>query len=296
MVRLLPPNFDVRAVTLIPRNAGIGSDFFSLNLRVSRAFRITGTVRVEGLVEAFNLTEPCEHADSKRELRARRVPDEPGAHVQPDHRRRRSQKLPVRPAADVLRPGEVVRMNLLKWSLPIVLGVALVTPVVSGRAANSSTQIGVKDRANAYASIDARGQFAALTWGASTKAGATDIYVAVSRDGGRAFAPPTRVNGVAGDASLSGEQPPQIVLIPRTDRDPSIVVMWTSKAPAGTQASDRAFRRWRKVVCVVRSASQAAMRPATVVGNRLPQAAMAVSSPSGSIIANWLRVEAALAR
>ena len=28
------PNFDVRAVTLIPRNAGIGSDFFSLNLRL----------------------------------------------------------------------------------------------------------------------------------------------------------------------------------------------------------------------------------------------------------------------
>ena len=49
-------NFDVRAVTLIPRNAGIGSDFFSLNLRVSRAFRIAGDVRVDALVEAFNLT------------------------------------------------------------------------------------------------------------------------------------------------------------------------------------------------------------------------------------------------
>ena len=56
MVRLLPPNFDVRAVTLIPRNAGIGSDFFSLNLRLSRAFPIAGGVKVEGLVEAFNLT------------------------------------------------------------------------------------------------------------------------------------------------------------------------------------------------------------------------------------------------
>jgi hypothetical protein len=50
------PNFDVRAVTLIPRNAGLGADFFSLNLRLSRAFRITGDVRVEGLVEAFNVT------------------------------------------------------------------------------------------------------------------------------------------------------------------------------------------------------------------------------------------------
>ena len=50
------PNFDVRAVTLISRNAGIGSDFFSLNLRLSRAFPIAGGVKAEGLVEAFNLT------------------------------------------------------------------------------------------------------------------------------------------------------------------------------------------------------------------------------------------------
>jgi len=50
------PNFDVRAVILIPRNAGIGSDFFSLNLRLSRGFRMAGSARIEGLVEAFNLT------------------------------------------------------------------------------------------------------------------------------------------------------------------------------------------------------------------------------------------------
>jgi hypothetical protein len=50
------PNFDVRAVDFISRNAGIGNDFFSLNVRVSRGFRITGAVKVEGLVEAFNLT------------------------------------------------------------------------------------------------------------------------------------------------------------------------------------------------------------------------------------------------
>ncbi len=50
------PNFDVRAVTLIPRNEGIGSDFFSLNLRVSRTFRITGGVTFDALVEGFNLT------------------------------------------------------------------------------------------------------------------------------------------------------------------------------------------------------------------------------------------------
>lgn len=40
----------------IPRNAGIGSDFFSLNTRLSRSFRIAGSVQVEGSAEAFNLT------------------------------------------------------------------------------------------------------------------------------------------------------------------------------------------------------------------------------------------------
>jgi len=48
-------NFDVRAVEFIPRNAGTGSDFFTMSLRVSRAFRFGGS-RLEALVEAFNLT------------------------------------------------------------------------------------------------------------------------------------------------------------------------------------------------------------------------------------------------
>jgi hypothetical protein len=51
------PNFDVRLVEFIPRNAGTGSDFFALNMRVSRSFRLSGRSRVEGLVEVFNLTD-----------------------------------------------------------------------------------------------------------------------------------------------------------------------------------------------------------------------------------------------
>jgi hypothetical protein len=49
-------NFDVRAVDFIPRNAGTGSDFFSMGLRVSRSFDLGRGRRLEGLVEAFNLT------------------------------------------------------------------------------------------------------------------------------------------------------------------------------------------------------------------------------------------------
>jgi len=40
----------------IPRNAGIGSDFFSLGLRLSRSFRIGESIRADGIAEAFNLT------------------------------------------------------------------------------------------------------------------------------------------------------------------------------------------------------------------------------------------------
>ncbi|HTG88547.1 MAG TPA: TonB-dependent receptor [Vicinamibacterales bacterium] len=40
----------------IERNAGIGSDFFTLGVRVSREFHVAGRVRVAGLVESFNLT------------------------------------------------------------------------------------------------------------------------------------------------------------------------------------------------------------------------------------------------
>jgi hypothetical protein len=40
----------------IARNAGRGSDFFSVSARLSRAFHVAGRAELEGLVEAFNLT------------------------------------------------------------------------------------------------------------------------------------------------------------------------------------------------------------------------------------------------
>ena len=49
-------NFDVRTANLIPRNAGVGNDFFTMSLRVSRAFQLGGGRRIEGLCEVFNLT------------------------------------------------------------------------------------------------------------------------------------------------------------------------------------------------------------------------------------------------
>src|SRR4029077_4487659 len=42
--------------TFIRRNAGIGSDFFSLNLRASRTFRLNQRTGIEALAELFNVT------------------------------------------------------------------------------------------------------------------------------------------------------------------------------------------------------------------------------------------------
>jgi outer membrane receptor for Fe3+-dicitrate len=40
----------------IERNAGVGSDFFSLNARVSRVFRLKSRTELQGIAEVFNLT------------------------------------------------------------------------------------------------------------------------------------------------------------------------------------------------------------------------------------------------
>ena len=126
-------------------------------------------------------------------------------------------------------------MNRLQGIWLAALGAALVAVAVSGRAATGSADIAITDRANAYVSIAATGDFTVVVWGASTKAGVTDVYAASSRDGGRTFGVPTRVNHVAGDANFSGEQPPRVALVPRKGAEPGIVVVWTAKAPAGTR-------------------------------------------------------------
>ena len=122
-------------------------------------------------------------------------------------------------------------MNRRQTGWPLVIGIVLIAAASARTATTPTLEIAVKNRANAYASIAASGQFAAIAWGASAKE-ATDIYVAVSLDGGRAFAAPTRV---AGGARLAGEQPPRITLVSRAGRTPSIVVVWTANAAEGTR-------------------------------------------------------------
>jgi hypothetical protein len=58
-----------------------------------------------------------------------------------------------------------------------------------------STELAVPGRSNANPSIAAIGRFVVITWGATTKDGATDIYTVVSRDAGGTFGAPISIKG-----------------------------------------------------------------------------------------------------
>ena len=89
--------------------------------------------------------------------------------------------------------------------------------------------LAVTGRTNVTPWIASRGQFVAVAWGASQK-GAGDIFLAVSRDGGRQFQAPVQVNAVAGEARISGEIAPRVALTGGSDANtPEIAVLWNAK-------------------------------------------------------------------
>jgi hypothetical protein len=95
--------------------------------------------------------------------------------------------------------------------------------------------LSVPGRANSTPTVSADGSFVTVTWSASTSSGATDVYVAVSRDAGRTFGAPVKVSDTDTDARVNGEQPPQAALVPQTSRDPLVDVVWTTKGAKGTK-------------------------------------------------------------
>lgn len=104
------------------------------------------------------------------------------------------------------------------------------SPVVASDS--SVVTLAVAGRNSENVSVAARGPFVAVSWSAATDS-ATDIYSAVSRDGGASFGAPVRVNRVDGEARVNGEMPPRVALIPRDTSPPEIVVVWTDKAHDG---------------------------------------------------------------
>ncbi|MEQ1728586.1 MAG: sialidase family protein [Vicinamibacterales bacterium] len=123
-------------------------------------------------------------------------------------------------------------VRLSRWTL---MGALVLVSVVANRAATSTTTLAVAGRANAHVSLAADGAFVVAVWAASVPAGDTDIFSASSRDSGKTFSAPTRVNSTRGDARVNGEQPPRVAVKPRPGQTPAIAVVWTTKGSAGTK-------------------------------------------------------------
>jgi hypothetical protein len=140
----------------------------------------------------------------------------------------------------------------------------------------ASLTLAVSGRSNATPSIASDGDVVTIAWGASTPTGATDVYAAVSRDGGRNFAAPVRVNDADGGARLNGEQPPRVAV-----HGTVITVVWTAKGANGTSImqsrSDDGGRTFGKAVPVPGSDAS---------GNRGWE--NTVADRSGRVYAVWL--------
>lgn len=111
---------------------------------------------------------------------------------------------------------------------------ALLTTILTAgieplRAQSAVAELAVANRTNANPTVAAEGAFVAVVWSAATVS-SMDLFVAVSRDGGLTFAPPVQVNGVAGEARVSGENPARVALVPRKGREPELVVVWTARS------------------------------------------------------------------
>jgi hypothetical protein len=168
----------------------------------------------------------------------------------------------------------------VRTCLGLVL-MALLVAVPAGVRTAPQTQIAVQGRANANASLATSGRFAAITWSAATESGITDIFSSTSRDGGRSFGAPVRVNRVAGEASISGEQPPRVTLVPGPAGDPAVVVVWTAKSDAGTRLmSARSHDGGRSFL------TPSPVSGSDSSGNRGWQSI--ASTPDGDVVAIWL--------
>jgi hypothetical protein len=129
---------------------------------------------------------------------------------------------------------EVIRMNHAAIGLAVSFLVGAIGSPSPAPAVRSGTTISVRGRTSTAPSIAAAGRTVVVTWGASAR-GSMDIYASVSRDGAGTFGAPVRVNDVDGDASVGGEQPPHVALVPRANHEPSIIVVWTAKRQGGTR-------------------------------------------------------------
>ncbi|HEY8550850.1 MAG TPA: sialidase family protein [Vicinamibacterales bacterium] len=114
----------------------------------------------------------------------------------------------------------------------IVLFSSLVLLACATGTAQTPVTLQVPGRANAHVSLAADGQFVVAAW-ASRLDSRSDVHVAVSRDGGRTFGEPVRVNTIEGEAAVGGERPPRVAISPEAGKR-TIAVLWSATTADGT--------------------------------------------------------------
>ena len=114
----------------------------------------------------------------------------------------------------------------MKTRLLIVLTFAQLAGVT---AATTEVTLSVNGRASSTPWIASDGSFVAVAWGGRTPAGASDVFVSVSRDAGVTFSSPVQVNKQPGEARLGGELPPRVEVTRSANGDPHITVVWTAR-------------------------------------------------------------------
>ena len=119
-------------------------------------------------------------------------------------------------------------MIALRFVRAATIGALLLTGTTLP-AQTAITTLSVPDRTGANPTVAANGAFVAVAFSAATIS-SMDIFVATSINGGSTFGAPVQVNRVAGEARVSGEEPPRIALVPRRGAAPEIVIVWTAKA------------------------------------------------------------------
>ena len=103
---------------------------------------------------------------------------------------------------------------------------ALLVPTAGEQT--STVSFDIPGRSDATPSVAAAGSFVAVAWGASGSG--ADVFVAVSRNGGKTFGTPVQVNRTPGEARLGGELPPRVALHATPGgRVPTVVVIWTAR-------------------------------------------------------------------
>ena len=127
------------------------------------------------------------------------------------------------------------RLLRVRTALVLVLFVLLAWRTLPAASADIGSTIAVPGRSSATPMVAANGSFLVVAFSAASPSGTTDIYASISRDFGKTFAGPVRVNNVDGDARVNGEQPPRVALVHHADADDEIVVVWPTKGATGTK-------------------------------------------------------------